>query len=81
MAEGQTGPVTPTRIADDIGIVTISKPPVNPLSDDVCAGLLEAFDEFEPPGRASWSLPPTRRRRSGPQVTTSMRFPWTVTTA
>jgi methylmalonyl-CoA decarboxylase len=41
------GPVTHTRLADDIGVVTISKPPVNPLSADVCAGLLEAFDEFE----------------------------------
>jgi methylmalonyl-CoA decarboxylase len=46
MVEHRTGSVTQTRIADDIGIVTISKPPVNPLSDDVCAGLLEAFDVF-----------------------------------
>jgi methylmalonyl-CoA decarboxylase len=42
--------VTQTRLADDIGVVTIRKPPVNPLSADVCAGLLAAFDEFERAG-------------------------------
>ena len=47
MAEHPAGPVTQTRLAGDIGVVTISKPPVNPLSADVCAGLLEAFDELE----------------------------------
>ena len=47
MAEHPARPVTQTRIAGDIGIATISKPPVNPLSADVCAGLLAAFDEFE----------------------------------
>ena len=47
MAENPAAAVTQTRIAADIGVVTISKPPVNPLSSDVCAGLLAAFDEFE----------------------------------
>jgi len=47
MAEHPARAVATTRIADDIGVVTISKPPVNPLSADVCAGLLRAFDEFE----------------------------------
>ena len=47
MADDPARPVTQTRIAGDIGVVTISKPPVNPLSADVCAGLLKAFDDFE----------------------------------
>jgi methylmalonyl-CoA decarboxylase len=47
MADDQARPVTQTQIAGEIGIVTISKPPVNPLSADVCAGLLTAFDDFE----------------------------------
>jgi len=47
MTEHSARPVTETRIADDIGVLTISKPPVNPLSQDVCDGLLEAFDGFE----------------------------------
>ncbi len=47
MAENLTGPVTRSQIANNIGIATIAKPPVNPLSSDVCAGLLESLDEFE----------------------------------
>src|SRR5208337_4999499 len=47
MAENLARPVTPSLIAENIGIATISKPPVNPLSSDVCAGLLESLDEFE----------------------------------
>ena len=54
MAENPAQPVCPTQIANNIGIATISKPPVNPLSSDVCDRLLESFDEFEKaqcPGR------------------------------
>jgi methylmalonyl-CoA decarboxylase len=47
MAENPTRPVRPTQIANNIGIATISNPPVNSLSSDVCDGLLESFDEFE----------------------------------
>ncbi len=47
MAENLSGPVTRSQIANNIGIATISKPPVNPLSSDVCAGLLESLDKFE----------------------------------
>jgi methylmalonyl-CoA decarboxylase len=47
MAENPAQPVRPTQIANNIGIATISKPPVNPLSSDVCDKLLESFDEFE----------------------------------
>jgi len=47
VGEDVTRPVTTTRLDGDVGVVTISKPPVNPLSADVCAGLLAAFDEFE----------------------------------
>jgi methylmalonyl-CoA decarboxylase len=47
MTDDPARAVTQTRIADDVGVVTISKPPVNPLSADVCAGLLEAFGDFE----------------------------------
>lgn len=47
MAENPARPVILSVIAENIGIATISKPPVNPLSVDVCAGLLEAMDEFE----------------------------------
>ncbi len=47
MAENPARPVTRSLIAENIGIATISKPPVNPLSSDVCAGLLESLDEFE----------------------------------
>src|SRR5271165_4126094 len=32
---------------NNIGIATISNPPVNSLSSDVCNKLLESFDEFE----------------------------------
>ncbi len=34
----------PTQIAKNLGIARISKPPVNPLSGDVCDKLLESFD-------------------------------------
>src|SRR5271166_4367546 len=47
MAENSTQPVRPTQIANDIGIATISNPPVNSLSSDVCDKLLESFDEFD----------------------------------
>ncbi len=47
MAETPAQRVRATQIANDIGIATISKPPVNPLSSDVCDTLLESFDEFE----------------------------------
>src|SRR5271166_6633969 len=47
MAENPARPVRPSQIANNIGIATISKPPVNPLSGDVCDKLLESFDEFE----------------------------------
>jgi methylmalonyl-CoA decarboxylase len=47
MAEKPAQPVRPTQIANNIGIATISKPPVNSLSSDVCEQLLASFDEFE----------------------------------
>jgi len=47
MAENSTQPERPTQIADNIGIATISSPPVNSLSSNVCDKLLESFDEFE----------------------------------
>ena len=47
MAENVTQAAPPTQIANNIGIVTISNPPVNSLSTDVCDKLLESFDEFE----------------------------------
>ena len=47
MAENPTQPVRPMQIANNIGIATISNPPVNSLSTDVCDKLLESFDEFE----------------------------------
>jgi len=47
MAENPTQPMRATRIANNIGIATISNPPVNSLSSDVCDKLLESFDEFE----------------------------------
>src|SRR4030095_14256185 len=47
MAENPAQPVVTTQTANDIGIATISKPPVNPLSSDVCDQLLKYFDEFE----------------------------------
>jgi methylmalonyl-CoA decarboxylase len=47
MAENPAQPVVTTQTANDIGIATISKPPVNPLSGDVCDQLLKSFDEFE----------------------------------
>ena len=47
MPENPPRPVTRSLIAENIGIATISKPPVNPLSSDVCAGLLESLNEFE----------------------------------
>jgi methylmalonyl-CoA decarboxylase len=47
MAENPVQPMPATQIANNIGIVTISKPPVNSLSSDVCDKLLDSFDEFE----------------------------------
>jgi methylmalonyl-CoA decarboxylase len=47
MAENSAQPVRPTQIVNNIGIATISKPPVNSLSSDVCDQLLASFDEFE----------------------------------
>jgi len=47
MAENPTQPVRPARIVNNIGVATISNPPVNSLSSDVCDRLLESFDEFE----------------------------------
>jgi methylmalonyl-CoA decarboxylase len=47
MAENPAQGVCPTQIVNNIGIATISKPPVNPLSGDVCDTLLASFDEFE----------------------------------
>ena len=47
MEENPTQPVRPTQIANNIGIATISNPPVNSLSSDVCDKLLQSFDEFE----------------------------------
>jgi methylmalonyl-CoA decarboxylase len=47
MAETPAQPVRPTQIANHIGIATISKPPLNPLSGEVCDQLLQSFDEFE----------------------------------
>jgi methylmalonyl-CoA decarboxylase len=36
-----------TDITNNIGRVTFSNPPVNPLSHDVCAGVVAAIDECE----------------------------------
>ena len=47
MAANTTQAVCPTQITNNIGIATISKPPVNSLSSDVCEQLLAAFDELE----------------------------------
>jgi len=47
MAENPTELIRPTQIANNIGIATISNPPVNSLSTDVCDELLKSFDEFE----------------------------------
>ena len=47
MAENPTELIRPTQIANKIGIATISNPPVNSLSTDVCDELLKSFDEFE----------------------------------
>ena len=47
MATNPTKPVCSSQIANNIGIATISKPPVNSLSSDVCDQLLASFDEFE----------------------------------
>jgi methylmalonyl-CoA decarboxylase len=47
MAENPTQPVRPMQIANNIGIATISNPPVNSLSSNVCDQLMESFDEFE----------------------------------
>jgi len=47
MAGNPTPTVPQTQIANNIGIATISNPPVNSLSTAVCDRLLQAFDEFE----------------------------------
>jgi methylmalonyl-CoA decarboxylase len=47
MEENPTQPVRPMQIANNIGIATISNPPVNSLSSDVCDRLLQSFGEFE----------------------------------
>jgi methylmalonyl-CoA decarboxylase len=47
MEENPTQPVRPMQIENNIGIATISNPPVNSLSSDVCDKLLQSFDEFE----------------------------------
>jgi len=47
MPESLTQSVPPTQIANNIGVATISNPPVNSLSSGVCEKLLESFDEFE----------------------------------
>ena len=47
MAENPTELVSPTQIANNVGIATISNPPVNSLSTGVCDELLKSFDEFE----------------------------------
>jgi methylmalonyl-CoA decarboxylase len=47
VVDNPTKPVPPTQISNNIGIATISNPPVNSLSSDVCDRLLESFDEFE----------------------------------
>jgi len=39
--------VVTTQIANNTGLATFSKPPVNSLSHDVCGGLVAALDEFE----------------------------------
>src|SRR6266481_3432053 len=50
MAGNPTQTVPQTQIANNIGIATISNPPVNSLSSSVCDKLLESFDEFEKAG-------------------------------
>ncbi|HUO06915.1 MAG TPA: methylmalonyl-CoA decarboxylase [Phycisphaerae bacterium] len=47
MAENSAQALQPMQIVDNIGIATISKPPVNSLSSDVCDQLLASFDAFE----------------------------------
>ena len=54
MAENPARPVTLSLIAENIGIATISKPPVNPLSSDVCDRapcVLGRIRESQGPGR------------------------------
>jgi methylmalonyl-CoA decarboxylase len=43
----QTQRLVTTEVTNNIGRVTFSKPPVNPLSHDVCSGLVAAIDECE----------------------------------
>jgi len=45
--QAQAQPVVLKQIANQIGIATLNKPPVNSLSSDVCDQLLKCFDEFE----------------------------------
>ena len=47
MLETPVQSLRPMQIANNIGIATISNPPVNSLSTDVCDELLKSFDEFE----------------------------------
>ena len=53
MAENPARPVTRSLIAENIGIATISKPPVNPLSSDVCAGSLNPWTNSRKPKSGS----------------------------
>lgn len=47
MAKDPARPLARTSVADHVGVLTISNPPVNALSADVCADILGAFDELE----------------------------------
>jgi len=47
MNTNPTQKLVTTEITKNIGRVTFSNPPVNPLSHDVCSGLVAAIDEFE----------------------------------
>jgi methylmalonyl-CoA decarboxylase len=47
MTTPPTQPLVTMEITNNIGRVTFSNPPVNPLSHDVCAGLIAAIDECE----------------------------------
>ena len=80
MAENPTQPVRPTQIANNIGIATISNPPVNSLSTDVCDKLLESFDEFEKARVRVVIIGANPNRRSGLPVTTSAKYHSTATT-
>jgi methylmalonyl-CoA decarboxylase len=47
MNANSTQPLVTTDITNHIGRVTFSNPPVNPLSHNVCSGLVAAIDECE----------------------------------